>query len=271
MGRDQTKETIEEAKRRFEADLHTKAYARVHHDSDQLERLLSLLGTTKDRSFVDLGTGDGYVAMALAARDPTCVVTGLDIAEEAIDRCTELAKERGLENVRFRSFGGVVLPFGDNSMDGVLCRYAFHHFPAGETTLADISRITRRHGRVVFSDPLRNEADTVDFVNDLQRLKKDGHVRIYRRDEIVALFGQHDLELLDSFETSLCFTRDRSSRYQELLSSTPSQVLDAYGVHVEGGEINVKFDTMTAVFLNQKTGSQQVGAADAGAAGAAPE
>ena len=168
MNIDLVKKSLEESKKRFNTDLHTENYARVHHDSEQLAHLLSLLGATKDRTFLDLGTGGGYVAMALAVCDPSCKVIGLDIAEEAIGRSTDLAEEQGISNVEFRPFGGVAIPLDNNSVDGVLCRYAFHHFPVCEATVAEISRITRRGGNFVFSDPVRHEEDISGFADNLQ-------------------------------------------------------------------------------------------------------
>lgn len=120
---------------RFNTDLHTENCARVHHDSRQLARLLSLLGSTEKQAFLDLGTGGGYVAMALAVRDPTCKVVGLDIAAEAIGRCTEVAREQGISNVEFRPFGGVTIPLDDNSVSGVLCRQVLHHFPLAKAAV----------------------------------------------------------------------------------------------------------------------------------------
>ena len=255
MDMDRTKELIEEAKKRFNADLHTENFARVHHDTKQLARLLSFLGKTTEQTFLDLGTGGGYVAMALAVRDLTCRVVGLDIAEEAIGRCTEAARAQGVLNVEFRPFGGVAIPLENNSVDGVLCRYAFHHFPVCEATVADISRIIRRGGKFVFSDPVRHEEDVTGFADSLQRLQKDGHVRIYPKKEIVELCSRNDLVLMDDFETSVTFSRNMDSPYRELLASTPTGVLNAYSVRTTANRLTATFDIMNAVFLNQKKGS----------------
>ncbi len=252
MNIDRVKDSLEEAKKRFNADLHTENYARVHHDSKQLAGLLSLLGTTKKKTFLDLGTGGGYVAIALAVRDLTCKVVGLDIAEEAIGRCSEAAREQGISNVEFRPFGGVAIPLDNNSVDGVLCRYAFHHFPVCEATVAEISRITRRGGNFVFSDPVRHEEDISGFADNLQRLQKDGHVRIYPKEEIMDLCRRNGLVLMDNFETSVTFSRNLSPAHRKLLDSTPTRVLNAYSAHTTANTLTVRFDIMNAVFLNQK-------------------
>ena len=259
---DKSEEIIGEARRRFDTDLHSTCYAQVHRDSNQLDRLLSLVGPTRHQRFLDLGTGDGYVAMALASRDSTCAVIALDIAEEAIDRCAERAEEQALTNMQFQPFDGITIPLDDNSVDGVFCRHAFHHFPTGEMMLTGISRIIKRGGHFVFSDPLRDQADNVDFVNRFQQLKGDGHVRIWKREEIIALFQRHNLHLLDSFETVLQFSRNHDLRYKKLLGSTPNRVLDAYGVHAEGRKISLTFRILNAVFVNQKMESQLAVQAD---------
>jgi methylase of polypeptide subunit release factors len=76
--------SIGKARKRFNDELHTKAYALVHADNEQLQGLLSFLAPKNEQVFLDLGTGNGYVSMSLAQQFPGCSVIGLDIAERAM-------------------------------------------------------------------------------------------------------------------------------------------------------------------------------------------
>jgi len=50
------------------------------------------------------------------------------------------------------------------------------------------------------SDPCPNECDSERFVDDYMRLKKDGHIRFYIKDEWKRLCGKCDLNYVDGFE-----------------------------------------------------------------------
>ncbi len=252
MKPEETRAHIQKAARSFDAELHTESYAETHSDSAQLRRLVAFLSPRDEQSFLDLGTGNGYVAMALAAEYPACRVIGLDIAEEAIKQDVVNSKQQSLSNIDFRVFDGVALPFQDGYFDGAVSRYAFHHLPQPVETLGEIARTLRRGGRLVLADPIRSEDDVIDFINRFQDLKQDGHACIYRFRDFVALVSRHGFELIDRFESSISFSRGRNEAYDELLASTPTSVREAYDVRVDGEEIRMTFRILNTVFLNRK-------------------
>ncbi len=67
-----TQDLIRESKEGFDSILHKPSYRKVHADDSQLEKLLILLGTWVGKSFLDLGTGDGYIAFEMAKRCKSC-------------------------------------------------------------------------------------------------------------------------------------------------------------------------------------------------------
>jgi ubiquinone/menaquinone biosynthesis C-methylase UbiE len=156
---------IAEAARSFDAELFTKDYVETTSDSAQLVRLLSFLSPRRDQVILDLGTGNGYVAMAIASAHPRCRVIGVDIAAQAIARDIEQARTQGLANADFQRYEGVSLPFAHDQFDAAICRYAFHHLPQPETTLDELGRTVRSGGRLVLADAIRDNADDVDFIN----------------------------------------------------------------------------------------------------------
>ncbi len=254
MKRDEVREHIEQAASRFNAELHTESYAETHSDSAQLRRLLSFLSPRGKQVFLDLGTGNGYVGMALAKEHPTSHVVGVDIAEEAIEQDVENARQQGLSNIHFRAFDGVTLPFSDGYFDGAVCRYAFHHLPRPETTLGEMARTLRRGGRFVLADPVRHEDDDADFINRFLELRRDGHVRTHRFEELVDLTSRHGFELIDWFSSSISFGRQRAQEYDELLASTPTRIHEAYALTVAEEEIRTTFRVVNAAFLNRNLG-----------------
>jgi SAM-dependent methyltransferase len=231
---DEVRAHIEQAARRFNAELHTKSYEETHSDPAQLRRLLAFLSPQDEQVFLDLGTGSGYVGMAIAKAHPACSVVGLDVAEKAIEQDVEDATRQGLPTV---------------------CRYAFHHFPLPETILGEIARTVRSRGKFVLADPVRNEVDETDFINRFQDLRRDGHVRIHRFRELMELVSRYDFELIDWFASSISFHRRRSRKYDELLASVPAGVYETYALTIHEEEIRMTFRIVNAVFLNRKQGS----------------
>ncbi len=240
--------SIGKARKRFNDELHSKAYALVHTDNEQLQGLLSFLAPTNEQVFLDLGTGNGYVGMSLARKFPKCSVIGLDIADRALQQNVENAKREGLVNIRFQSFDGISLPLDDDYLDGLICRYAFHHFPEYERMLYEISRTVRAGGRFVLSDPVKHEMDTTDFINSFQALKQDGHVKIHERFKFLELVKRYCFEVLDSFDSTISFSQNRMSEYDKLLDSTPPAVLDAYKIKKDEERIWITFEVMNLVF-----------------------
>jgi ubiquinone/menaquinone biosynthesis C-methylase UbiE len=249
---DEVRAHIEHTARSFDAQLHAKNYAEVHSDSAQLRRLLSFLSPRAGEVYLDLGTGNGYVAIAVAKECPRCRVIGVDITTAAIGRNVENARRDGLSNVQFQTFDGVLLPFPDNHFSGVMCRYAFHHFPRPETSLKEIRRTLHAGGRFVLADATRSDDDDTDFINVFQVLKRDGHVKMYRAAELLSILGHHGFSLVDQFESSISFRRSRNVEYDRLLASTSARVREAYSVAICGEEVRLTFPILNVLFLNRE-------------------
>ena len=73
---------------------------------------------------LDLGTGTGAIALALAPRAKR--VVGRDISEGMLERATGKARERGIENVEF-GYGEFRDPHVDGEVDVVTSNFALHH------------------------------------------------------------------------------------------------------------------------------------------------
>jgi release factor glutamine methyltransferase len=70
----------------------------------ETEQLVELLQTTIEKGksrIVDIGTGSGVIALALARRFPAAEVSGIDVSEEALSLARENAARLGITNVQF--------------------------------------------------------------------------------------------------------------------------------------------------------------------------
>jgi release factor glutamine methyltransferase len=85
-------------------DLAVRPGAFVPRPSSELtvQRALRKLRRRKSPVIVDVATGAGPIALALADELPTAEVWGLDISTEGLAQGRENARRHGLENVRFK-------------------------------------------------------------------------------------------------------------------------------------------------------------------------
>jgi ubiquinone/menaquinone biosynthesis C-methylase UbiE len=236
--------SIQQAKESFNTGLRSPDYERIHGDDRQLRTLIEYLSAVPGGAYLDLATGAGYVAFALAEECPDCHVVGADIADEVIAANAERATERGLTNLEFRVVDGIHLPFADYAFDGVVCRYAFHHFPEPQATLAGVHRVLKPGGRLVVADAVRDEADTVDFINAFQTLRQDGHVRMHLPDALIRLLVDAGFEERCRHLTAITFPRQLDAAYRELLAKTPPAITDRYLLEVKGDEALMSFDVL---------------------------
>ena len=154
-----------------------------------------------------------------AKNNPGCDVIGLDIVNAALEANRTRADVEGIKNLSFVSYDGIDFPFEDDTFDLVVTRYALHHFPDIEHSVGEVSRVLKNGGKFFISDPCPNECDSKRFVDDYMRLKKDGHIKFYTKEEWNAICSRQGLVTVDSFDSSIRFPKkkDTALGYEEVL------------------------------------------------------
>jgi SAM-dependent methyltransferase len=114
-------------------------------DPEYTEQIIPLVveWTNGFERILEVGTGEGQVARAMAAAGAT--VVGLDPTRNQIDE----ASRRGGGPTYLRS-GAERLPFPAGSFDAVVCCLVFEHIDAVDEALAEVARVLRPGGRFVF-------------------------------------------------------------------------------------------------------------------------
>jgi len=158
------------------------ATSKVHDDAVTLGRLVALASPRPEMGALDVGTGAGHTALALAPH--VREVTAVDLTEAMMDQGRQLARQRGVANVRFMHADAMELPFPDGSFDLVTCRRAAHHFADVRRAVGEMVRVLRPGGRLVLDDRTVPEDDAADeAINHLDRLHDPSHVRDHRPSE----------------------------------------------------------------------------------------
>jgi 2-polyprenyl-3-methyl-5-hydroxy-6-metoxy-1,4-benzoquinol methylase len=113
------------------------------------ERVIaSFLAPLAERSILDVGTGTGRAAIALATRGAR--VTGVDASAEMLSVAARRATEAHAD-VTFMRGDAHGLAFRDRSFDAVICLRVLMHTPDWRQSLGELCRVAR--GRVVFDYP----------------------------------------------------------------------------------------------------------------------
>jgi ubiquinone/menaquinone biosynthesis C-methylase UbiE len=104
--------------------------------------LARLAGITADMSVLDVGSGVGGPARALAASNG-CRVTGIDLSEPFVDAARYLTERTGQSGqVSFQTGSALALPFDDGGFDVVLLQHV-------AMNIADRARLYREIRRVL--------------------------------------------------------------------------------------------------------------------------
>ncbi|PYR78078.1 MAG: SAM-dependent methyltransferase [Acidobacteria bacterium] len=116
----------------------------------QEQQIAEFLAPLAGRQVLDVGTGTGRAAIALARRG--AAVTGVDASREMLDVAERRAREA---DVRVAFVRGDVhaLDFADRSFDAVVCLRVLMHTPDWRRSVGELCRVARR--QVVFDYPAR--------------------------------------------------------------------------------------------------------------------
>lgn len=225
-------------------------YNRQTQDAEHLDKILQFIKITGGMKILDLGCGSGYLSFPIAESHPDCEVIGLDIVSDALNVNRVKAEGKRLNNLSFVSYGGINLPFDAGYFDLVVTRYALHHFPDIEHSIGEMSRVLKNGGKLFISDPSPNECDTERFVDDYMRLKNDGHIKFYTRDEWTNICGRHGLIFTASFDSSIRFPRkkDTAHRYGEVLKKHDKTVIESYGLAETDTELYITESVNNVLF-----------------------
>ncbi len=157
---------------------HAEDYSRSqsHATGADLEALIVALKPRKSEVALDVATGTGFTAVALAG--VAGHVVGIDVTDEMLAQAGRLAREQGRVNVRFELGDAMRIGYPNSSFDIVTSRRATHHFEDLPKFLREARRVLRPGGRlgvVDMSPPQGAEA----FANRIERLRDGSHTRAF--------------------------------------------------------------------------------------------
>ncbi len=131
-------------------------HTRGRESTIEIAEMAKLKATDK---VLDVGCGLGGSARHLAEKY-NCHVTGIDLTAEYITVGKQLTEKVGLsDKVTLVEGSALALPFKDNSFDVVWTEHAQMNIADKELFYAEISRVLKPGGRLVFHDIFRGSGD----------------------------------------------------------------------------------------------------------------
>jgi len=115
---------------------------------------------------LDLGTGNGEIAIRAALKFPHSRVIGIDVSSGMIKEAEKKVTKIGLKNVRF-----VVSPMENLKIeraDFVVSHLAFHHVKNKLSVVTEVYKILPRKGRVIIGDWFK---PTVEYEKEIEKLR----------------------------------------------------------------------------------------------------
>lgn len=219
----------------------------THASGQDIVRLIELTEATVSEVALDVATGGGHTALALAPHVGRIVVS--DLTPRMLDAAREHILGKGVENASFEIADAEDMPFDDASFDIVTCRIAPHHFSDIQAFAGEVARVLKPGGRFVLMDSTSPDDDELDaFINELEQRRDPTHVRSYRLSEWIetlvsaGLTVDHHEPVIRAHEYESWTARSRMTpedrkALDEWVLATPEWIREHFGVAIEDGKI----------------------------------
>ncbi len=160
-----------EVRKNFGPRASNYRFSSTHGNSADLDRMVNLINPSLDAAVLDVATGGGHTAIALAKY--VNKVVAIDITPEMLAEAEEAAEEKGQTNIEFRIEDVHSLNIPDNQFDIVASRFAAHHFSNVKKALSEMCRVLKPGGKfyildcsVIDGDEPEREMNHIELIRD---------------------------------------------------------------------------------------------------------
>lgn len=124
-----------------------------------IERRIILREMIKDKPkglILDIGSGPGFLAVALSNSFKDNTIVGLDINSQMVDIAEHRWPPASHGNLSFLVGDAQRLPFNDTSIDYIVSSLSLHHWENADRVFGEIHRVLKSGGRFIIFDLRRD-------------------------------------------------------------------------------------------------------------------
>jgi ubiquinone/menaquinone biosynthesis C-methylase UbiE len=183
----------ERVKAQFAATAERYVVSKGHASGDDLARLTELAAATRDDRALDIATGGGHTALAIARTAGSVIAS--DFTLTMLHTARKFITSQGMENVTYALADAEALPFADHSFDIVTTRIAPHHFPNPRAYVHEVARVLEPGGRFLLEDSVVPEGEAGAFLDRLEKIRDNSHVHTATEAEWLNLLREAEFEI----------------------------------------------------------------------------
>ena len=252
-------DALERSRRQFGANAEQYVTSRDHQTGESLDRLIALAGPRPEWRALDVATGGGHTALALAPLVREVVAS--DLTREMLAAAERFIRGKGVANVSFAEADACDLPFPPESFDLVTCRVAPHHFPDVGQFVRECARVARPGGTVlVIDNVVPDDAEAATAINAIEKARDPSHQRAYGEREWVDFFRDAGLRVerverfrkrreFDFWAGMASVTGEARSRLREMFHRLPPGAAKALAPEEREGQLTFHLDEILLLGL----------------------
>jgi len=165
-----------------------------HRSGEDLQRLIELGEWNPQLTALDIATGGGHTALAIAPFVAQVTVT--DLTPRMLEKARDFILAHGVTNAFFQVADAEQLPFPSASFDRVTCRIAPHHFPDLSKFVLEVARVLKTGGLFLLIDCMAPSDPELDlFDNTIEKWRDPSHGRSCTSEEWQALLKEAGLSI----------------------------------------------------------------------------
>ena len=172
------------------------------------QRLAEYVPDIKDMKILDLSTGTGNVAIAVAKKHRNSKIEAVDISYGMLQVAKIKSEKEGLKNIVFKHSDGDTLTYDQHTFDVITCGYGLFFYPEMEKTYLSLYRALKKNGRFIFStfteDAFNPYAELfqrrikVDYNIEVPKTTRERLKTVHQIEELASIGNPEKIEV-DSF------------------------------------------------------------------------
>lgn len=244
------KETVKD---QFSRNAEKYITSETHAKGDDLALMIEWLQPKRDWTVLDIATGAGHVTKHLSPHVDHVFAT--DLTREMLATAQRHLSET-CRNVWYMVADAEELPFLDQTFDVVTCRIAAHHFPNPNKFVLEAARVLKPGGKFLLIDNVVPDDDQFDqFVNKLEYLRDNSHVRCHRTKEWKAWATDSGLEMVNSRERKKTFDFPtwvrRTTESEEQVALVEQHILQSDNMMQEYCGLTMKDGKISSIYIDE--------------------